>query len=217
MKSLPTLLLFTLIFAVSFSLQAQDVLDKVSDETCNCINKKKGTKKMDSEQLTMMLGLCMMEASGKHQKELEKKMGIKISSAKDFEALGEKIGERMALQCDGFMELIFQMMGDEDSDIGQGIKEDIREEMTENINSKSGNAEVLNIEAGNVLILNTKMDGKAVDVYCLGNFEGAELLEDYNALRKKKVTLTTVQSTIYSPKLGSFIEVAELRSIELAN
>ena len=200
---------------------AQDVLDKVSDLTCECIETK-AKKNMNSDKMTMMLGLCMLEASSGYKKEIKKKYKIDLTNEAEFAKFGELLGERMATRCDKFMEIIFEMVGDEDSELGQEIKEELYEELgeenTNNIigdNVTTSKAEILDIKQGNILILKCKVDGKLVDVYCIETFEGAELFQETSSLKNKMIQLSTQEKTIYSPELKSFITVEELTNIQL--
>jgi len=213
--------LLMIMFVFSSFIQAQDVLDKVSDETCECIEKKvKG--KMDSDQLTMVLGLCMLDASSGYKKEIKKKYKIDLTNENEFTEFGEILGERLATRCDKFMEIVFEMMSDDESEIGNEIKKELYEEIgveevDEVIEANSPNqrtAEILEIKEGNILLLKCKIDGKLVDVYCIEEFDGAENLKDLAGLKNNSFNITTVEKSIYSPELKTFITVETLTSID---
>jgi|GEM_PF-6245899 len=221
MKKISLLLISLLLFTVGAS--AQDVLDKVSDLTCECIEKKV-EKNMASDKLTMVLGLCMLESSSSYKKEIKKKYKIDLTDQNEFSKLGELLGERMATRCDKFMEIVFTMVGDEDSEIGNEIKKELYDEIGEedadliidaNTSEKSTKAEILDVKEGNILIFKCKVDGKLVDVYCIESFKGAEVLKDAQSMKNKMVTISTREKTIYSPELKSFITIEELTKIQL--
>ncbi len=221
MKKVYTTLFYFVLFASG--ILAQDVLDKASDKTCDCIEDKI-KKNMDSEKLTMVLGLCMLDASSDYKKEVKKKYKIDLTNEAGFAEFAELLGERMASRCDKFMEIVFQMVGDEDSKIGQEIKKEMYDEfdeetvdaVVEESNSYSMiTAEILDVKEGNILVLKCKVEGKLLDLYCIESFEGADVLKDLDALKNKSVLISTREKTIYSSELKTFITVEELKNIKL--
>ena len=57
----------------AYYASAQDYMEKIAEGTCDCIAKKKLNLNND-EQLKLNLGLCMMEAYGKYEKLVPKKI-----------------------------------------------------------------------------------------------------------------------------------------------
>jgi hypothetical protein len=94
--------------------KAQDVLDKISQDCCSCLEKEAGDI-VDQEKLQMKLGVCMLGAASPYSKELKKKYGVDMGELdRDGERLGELLGLRMATQCPMFLELISRFDDEEE-------------------------------------------------------------------------------------------------------
>ena len=198
-----------LLMLVATTLSAQDVIDKVSDETCSCLEKRLTNDKKDASQIEMVIGLCMMEAGGRHKDELKEKHGIDLTSIENFEKLGELIGEHLAETCDKFIEVLFLLMDDDDSEIRAGILSEL-EEPAPGISGK-----VIAAEGEEVLIIKVKEGGRTTSFYCLGEFEGVDVVKQGKALAGKDVMIFYKETSIYSPKSKEFHTVKQITSIEV--
>lgn len=105
MRTILALLLMTLLLP---AVMAQDeVLDKVADSTCSCVEELKPDG-LDHDAIMMKIGLCMFAAAQPYEKELKKKHKLDLSDLeKGAEKLGELVGIRMAMKCpDQFNKLV---------------------------------------------------------------------------------------------------------------
>lgn len=196
-----------------FALQAnaQDVIDKVADETCTCLEERSPAGKMESSQLEMVLGLCMLEAGGKYEDELEKEYGLKLNSVESMEKLGEVVGERMADSCDKFMEIIFAMMGEEDSELMQELMQELDEEPgDEGIIGK-----VISVTGEELLVIKIKSAGKTQTFHVIGDFSGENVVDKGDDLIGETVSIVFDENEIYSPKMKAFVSVKEIKKIEI--
>src|SRR6185436_21050794 len=91
----------------TWPLAAQDVLDRIAEESCECVDKLTDLK---SEEDQAALGLCMMGKAMPHEKELKKKYDIDMTQGKEEgKRLGSLIGARMAVKCPKFFEMVKTM------------------------------------------------------------------------------------------------------------
>ena len=89
--------LFLLLNLKGFS---QDYLDKITQQTCGCLNKVSDT--VSTDRMYMELGVCMISAAEPYKKQLKKDHNIDISnidSNEEGEKLGKLIGIKMASVC----------------------------------------------------------------------------------------------------------------------
>lgn len=78
----------------------QAYMDKVSKETCECINKKNiDLKSSDVDKLQVELGLCIMQAYSKFSNEFPKNKRLDFSDSKQMEAFGMEVGMKMIKDC----------------------------------------------------------------------------------------------------------------------
>ena len=92
MKKLLLLVLLTSSSIFAQKLTKEQLTDKMSDVGCECASKQEITK--DNMELT--LGLCILEAMNKYEKDVEKHYGKNvITDDKKMEQLGYDIGLKM--------------------------------------------------------------------------------------------------------------------------
>lgn len=204
--------LFLLLFGFG-QINAQDVIDKVSDETCECLNKRLTGDNLTSSQIEMVLGLCMLEVGGNNSEELEKETGIPMDGVESMEKLGEVIGERMATRCDKFMELLFILMGDENSQTSEALDE-MMDEMDDS-SSANVKGSVSEVSGDNLLTIKVKNGGKTETFVCIGEFSGVGVVKLGNDLVGKDVFIEYKAREMYSPKMKTMTEVKEIKKIEL--
>ena len=57
---------------------SQNYMEKIAEKSCDCV--KALTDTIDSEQLTMKLGLCMIDASTPYKKQIKKDYNIDLDN-----------------------------------------------------------------------------------------------------------------------------------------
>ncbi len=75
----------------------QEMLDTITQETCDCISGK-NLANLNAENLNLVLGTCMIESLGRHESAM-KELNINLHDADGMRQLGEKVGLRMATIC----------------------------------------------------------------------------------------------------------------------
>ncbi len=93
---------------------SQDVVDQITDKTCECLSKL--SENLSEEQITLEFGMCMMKASTPYMEELkaEYDIDLKYASEKEGEKLGKVVGIKMIEVCPSYLMLLFKE--DETSD-----------------------------------------------------------------------------------------------------
>lgn len=92
------------IILFSFTCYSQEILDTITQETCDCISGK-NLDNLDIENLNVELGFCMIESLNRHEN-ASKELNINIYDAEGMTQFGEKVGARMAIKCPEVMSRI---------------------------------------------------------------------------------------------------------------
>ena len=179
--------LATILFALLSQVKAQDVLDSISNQTCDCVTKL-DVKTLPKEKLTIELGLCMMQAAQPYEKELMQKYGVDMKKANrgEGEKLGRLVGLKMASTCTIFKELITRITSDEPV-----------------VNSIEGTiVELINEQFVTIVIKDE--DGRDVKIIWLDYFKNSEkLLQKGNS---KNVTIEFSERELFNPKFNDYIK-----------
>lgn len=188
------LLLLVLVGNLTFAqkLTKEQLIDKMSDVGCECASKQQVTK----DNLEMTLGLCILEALNKYEKDVEKHYGKNvITNDKKMEELGYDIGLKMGAKCPS----IFMSMMDEESD---GSGEDIIEEAPDAMLS----GKISEIKSEQFLTFVVKEDsGKNNQFILLSNFDNAFLLTDKVLKASDAVDVTYYEMDLFDAKLAKFV------------
>ena len=179
-----SLFVFTLIF--SLSVNSQDVLQSMAEESCNCMDEL--DPKSTASEVETKFGLCMVASAGLYMEELESQYDINFSKnpSKAGKKLGELVGMRMINECPGYLTFL----------AGQGSFKDAQEErlrkkqkiqeaesVINNSSSSSGSSSIsgkfVRLEKNQFynLVVEDK-SGNTYKLLWLGSFEGSEVLLD---------------------------------------
>lgn len=123
-------MLFSL-FTVSVYGQNEEIYNKIASESCTCLNAKNIDLKnqKDSENLTMMFGLCIIESYNNHKMELPESDRKSFDDNEGMKALGEMIAMKMITQCPDYLIALGQLSDDE-GDITQAAEIKIEGKVT---------------------------------------------------------------------------------------
>jgi hypothetical protein len=80
-------------FFVSGLCYAQDFLDEIAEQSCNCISENELSE--DAEQRTLQLGLCIIESATPFRKKLLKEYKIDMDKV---DTQGEELGRLVAMR-----------------------------------------------------------------------------------------------------------------------
>jgi len=194
MKSL--LVIILCFIATCFS--AQDYMDKITLQTCDCVKNVKDS--LNEDRMFLELGLCMIKAAEPYKKQLKKDYNINFDNIdKEGEALGKLIGMRMATNCP-----------------------DVLMKMTEQANRKKPettqetfSGRVTKIEKDFFVIFTVNYEGKALKFYWLTNAESnIDLIDQYSQLFDKDVKVKYQVNLLFDPKIGDYRNFNVIEKIE---
>ncbi len=193
-------------FLAFSTAQAQDVLDKIAQESCSCATQVDTTA--DEEQRNIQLGLCMLQSASPYQKELKKKHGIDLNDLdRDGERFGELIGMRLALQCPEFVALMTRLNA-------QGPDAEEPPPSPEMLwNTLEGT--LSSVKSGQFLSLLVKRDdGSTIELLLLEHAENAEqVLRRPDQGRGTAGTWSYTTSDLYDPVSRSYRPFHVLRAV----
>lgn len=183
MKKIIVLVLLTqTLFAQK--LTKEELIDKLSENTCNCTTEKGITE----ENMDITLGVCILESISKHEKDVEKYFGKNIiSNEEKMGELAEAVGAKMAFTCPAFLKIIMKM-GEEEA-----------EELL-----ISGN--IVSTKLDQFLTFTLKEDsGKTHTILLLEDFDNSFLITDSVVKPSDKVQVSYYEADLYDPKTKKFV------------
>lgn len=199
-----TLNLLALALLFSTPLMAQDYLDKIAQQACDCLYKVSDT--LPEDRFNLELGLCIINASTPYSKQLKKDHGIKIENIDtEGEKLGRLIGVRMAGICsERLLKVASRTSGDSEIPPPPPLGEYI------------GN--ITRIETEFFVVFSVKDEsGKTSRFLWLTNIETkSDLVSQYQMLTGKEVKIGYEIQDIFDPKIGEYRRFNVIRSLEIA-
>ena len=172
-------------------------LDVLAQETCDCIGKK-DISSMDQEKVSIELGFCIMESINAKPSDFRDKLNVNITDQAGMQALGEKIGLKMAIKCP---EILMAVAGTS------------TEVETESITTINGTFEGMEgTEFSRVLVKDG--NGRVYRLLWFHYFEGSEKLLSAPPAKGTAIRAQFKETEVYSPKVGSYIKIKELKGIE---
>ena len=192
MKKIILIALLTSSSIFAQKLTKEELTDKMSDIGCECANKKEITK----ENMELTLGLCLLEAINKHEKDVEKYYGKNvISSDKKMEELGYDIGLKMGAKCPSVFKF---MMDDFDESDDEEYVEEVLDEMV------SGN--LTEIKFDQFLKFSIKeQSGKINQFLLLSSFDNAFLVTDKVLKTNDTIEVYYYELEVFDAKLAKFV------------
>ncbi|MDX1665892.1 MAG: hypothetical protein R3350_01625 [Saprospiraceae bacterium] len=189
-----------LVFLTAFAFQTfgQDTIDQLAKESCEC-TAAKNLDELDSNQLNMELGLCIMDALDSLDPDSRSELNVDITDPVGMRKLGEKIGLKMASICPDLMMKIAQVETKADINPVQELRGTLR-----------------GIEGNEFSFLIVEdQTGRKQRYLWFHYFEGSEkLIEDPLGVIGKKVIITFETVEGFSPQLKDYYTLKEVRSLE---
>ncbi len=177
------------------------------------MQKKLPKKENTSEEIEMVLGLCILQSTSKYQEELAK-ANISINSASSFESFTEKVAEQLTTSCDKFVDILFVLMKDENSATHQQITIDSMANHPETaLLYLTG--KVIKLEETSILRIWLEHNNGADVFICLDTFTGMDIVKNMDQLRGKIVRIHYQNIEIYSPKEKEVIDMKKVKKVEI--
>lgn len=187
-------------FSISFGqkLSKTQLDEKLGEVACECATK--GEVNKDNIELT--LGLCIIEAVNKYEKDVEKHYGKNvITNDAKMEELGYNVGAKMALKCPTIFKYIL--------DSTTTDTEEPEEEEYAMISGK-----IFEIKSEQFITFSVKEStGKNHNFILLSSFENAYLLTDKVLKTNDNVDVSYYELEFYDAKLGKFISYSIITDI----
>lgn len=200
------LLIATLFVCITGFSQSEKQIREMSASTCECLETKKNDlRKATASELQMEMGICMMGAASKTGYKFD------LGDPEGLEALGEKIGLQLAMDCPTFMEMIGSMVEEDPQGMMDLVEENWNHEST--IDETTG--QLVSVTSGDFVTVKIESElGKMETFYWFGYFEGANLLYNEGAeIKDKKIEIEYETMECYSPKLEDYTRIKVLRGI----
>lgn len=209
MKKLSTIIfLFVLSTVMAQNKEKEALISTLSTETCSCISAKKVT----SNTLEVMLGLCILESVNKHKPEVEKHYGKNvIFNSETIEKLAEEVGFTLALECPDFLKII------EENAEELNLKEDALENTEIPLEEDllvTGAFVKTNTSTSILSFILKEEKGKKHEFVVLTDFPRAYLITDNVIQSKEKIKVYYYEMEIYNTKLKKFINTKIVLDIE---
>lgn len=193
MKSI--LLLTAALIIASSNLNAQDYLDKIALETCECAQKI--SPETNTERYMQELGVCMFMAANPYKKQLKKDFKIDYNNfVADSERLGELVGMRMALHCPDFILELAAKTGMLDE--GPELPELSFNEFFEGTLSKIDRDQFVTLQARD-------LTGKSVRFIWLWPVQSPiDPMDDFTKHLNEPIEIFYEQHEFFDPKIGEY-------------
>ncbi|NCO63262.1 MAG: hypothetical protein GW839_11450 [Flavobacteriales bacterium] len=185
-----------LVFSLSISVFAQDIKDTIAKETCECVSKF-DTDAMNSSDLELNFGLCMLESYNKHINEFAENEKLDYENNAQMENFGEVIATRMLEFCP---KMILKL--------GKNLNEaPISKDLTIEGVFNGTNPEAF----FNVII--KEPTGKTTKLILLDYFENAYLITDRLLKSNQEVIVTYYEANLFDSNLNSFVATKIITNI----
>jgi hypothetical protein len=196
-------LIFCLI-AVGYQSFSQTYMDKIAQESCDCISKVSET--LDYEQYTQELGLCMIVASEPYRKQLKKDHNINFDKIEvDAEKLGKLIGFKMASVCPNSLLAVAKKSPNKTADASATTND-----------SKSIDGTVTKLEKDFFVVLHIKDgEGKTNKFYWLTFIDSdVDLIDRYDSMIGSPVEITYRTEEWFDPKIKEYRQFSVIEKLE---
>lgn len=198
------------------SLFGQTYMEKVSKETCACINKKNiDLKSPNLDNLQVELGLCIMQSYSKFSNEFPKNKKLDFSDSKQMEAFGIEVGMQMIKDCPDIILTLgknYRKKHTEDTDEELVVDSTYVEEPDDDINI-TGVYQGTKVD-GFLYITVKEASGKLNQLALINNFENAFLILDQVVKQNDKVEVSYFDAELYDVKLNRFVTVKVISDLK---
>ena len=197
----------------------QAYMDKVSKETCECINKKNiDLKSSDVDKLQVELGLCIMQSYTKFSNEFPKNKRLDFSDSKQMETFGMEVGMKMIKDCPDIILTLGKSyrkntLNDESED------DLVLDSTTVNTEEPDDDITITGVYQGSktdgfYYITVKESSGKINQMALINNFENSFLILDQVLKQNDKVQVSYFDAELFDVKLNRFVTVKVISDIK---
>jgi len=195
-------LILLIALIISFvTTNAQDVIDTMAQEVCNCMTDRNVLDINDQQKLITAVGICIAESYTTHQQQVSTELGIDELNDETGHALGNKVGVRMMKYCPDYL-----------MKMGQVASQNTSGESTYVLNGK-----VDSMEKGDFITYKLKdSEGKIHKLLWYQHFKGSDdLIDDPKKLVGKNVSVTLKDVECYIPKAQAYYSIKEIVELKM--
>lgn len=196
-------LFFSLFALVQLSTYGQGAMQRTLDDACGCINNYKEEVSNYDQYMNLIIE-CASPLIVQNSDELSKELGLEgMDQMEQIEAIGEKVGERLVMECPKFTEITFKVIG-EDPTLMEEVMDDYSEEEESEGMLESGTIVSITKEIPCQVTLKNDM-GETLNFLWIEPIGIEEAyLSNPDKLKGKAVDLVYYVGQIYSPKEGTY-------------
>ncbi|MCW3083040.1 MAG: uncharacterized protein JWP12_406 [Bacteroidetes bacterium] len=218
-KQLLSIIALLLMSHLSFSQSDAEkaLLDKMSKEACDKIEKAGIKDKDDAEEIKMKLGLALLPVIQDNKKEIKSVLGLDITVPDQIKMVGQKLGEHAVFTCPKFQEVTMLMLK-KDSGLADEVNERLKNTDTPPTAPPAAKDETVmgkisKIEGADVAYIYVNTDeGETIKLLWLEDFQGSTLLTD-GTYTDKKFHFIFVKKSIYQPQTKSYKDVKVITAL----
>ncbi|WGD34473.1 hypothetical protein [Olleya sp. YS] len=190
-KTLITLIA-TIGFVTTLSAQSkEEVVDKIAQETCQCIDAKGIDMTMENKtKIEMEFGLCLIESYNKNKKEADKYFEVSLLDESSVEGIAELVGMQMVSYCPN----VFSVF----------IEEELENDNTYSVEEVSGKFVSMTTNEFNTIVIKDSDSNREIKLIWLTYFDGSDLLDNPKKLKGKKVKVEYEELELYDPKIEEY-------------
>ncbi|RMD70713.1 MAG: hypothetical protein D6818_08770 [Bacteroidetes bacterium] len=191
---------------------AQDYLDEIVQQSCECIDELESS--LTAQQMQMRLGLCIFEAAMPYQEQLKADFGIDLGDGanlqKEGERLGQLVGQRMATDCPGTLAKVFESM---EQDGAAAANED---EVAAPATTSVFEGTIDEVERDGFVSFTVRNDsGKKLKCYWLTPVEADfDLVDEYTGLAGQSVRITWSELEVFDPRIDEYRKIYVIERIK---
>lgn len=198
-------ILLSLLIVLSSLAYSQKYLEKITEESCSCLENIDDT--LPSEELELQMGMCIIENSMPYSKQLKKDYGINMKDIDTFgEELGTLIGMKMATTCPKTLLRVSNLTNKDDEDEGEDIYD---------VQIVSG--VITKVENEQFVVFSLKDEtNKVTKYYWLTGVEtDFELSSTYMNLVNSEVNISYETMELFDPKIEVYRQFKVITEITL--
>ena len=184
----------------------QGVMDKITEEACQEIEKFEFNSATDSKKLELEFARVFAKVVLPYAEEIKEEYGVNIIEDEgEAESFGEKIGIELVKECPKFMEIALLLAQNDEA----------TDEAKVQVNELNGKFLKVEQEGDFVYLLVKDQNKRVHKLLWYEHFDGADqFINNPKRLRGKEVSVTYKKVEVYSPQIKDYRIVKQLVSLE---
>ena len=199
-----------------FTVMAQTTMDKTLETACDCINKKNSEDVVDYDSYLALVIECASPVILKNQEELKDELNITTrDEMAAIEEIGEKIGERLVLECPKFMELTMKVMGEDEEMMDLALEEYSDMEAENDEMTEAGTVVTIN-KAFPCQITLKNQEGETLNFIWTDPIDiDDQFVSNPDNLKGRKVNIVYFYGELYDAQSGEYVSRKILTELTL--